>query len=156
MCVRGMCVCVYIRVFVRVWAFVKGDYTLMFEDDQNVIHVKVMRHYTVCLLRTYRVVFQGDVSIQARLLAHTHTHTHTHTPHLPFFSNTCTQTRKDTRSRATKQGHEQRKKSPGKRAEGSRKERAKWIKNEVKEEIADEERRRGNHFFSKRVRGAEY
>ena len=75
-CVCAACVRVYIRVFVRVWAFVKGDYTLMFEDDQNVIHVKVMRHYTVCLLRTYRVVFQGDVSIQARLLAHTHTHTH--------------------------------------------------------------------------------
>ena len=75
---------------------------------------------------------------------------------MALFSQTRTQTRKDTGSRATKQGHEQRKKSPSKRAEGSRKERADWIKNEAKEEIADEERRRGNHFFSNRVRGAEY
>lgn len=58
----------------------------MFEDDQNVIHVKVMRLYTVCLLHTYQVVFQGDVSIQARSLARARTHM----PHGPFFSNTHT------------------------------------------------------------------
>lgn len=118
----------------------------MFKSDQNVIHNGAL--CCVCLLRAYQdveSVSRGLYLFRPDLFSHTcpvavsqmHAHKPGRTPGQGL------------QSKGMSKG-----KSPSKRAEGSRRERADWIKNKGTDSWGGEAER--ELLFSNRVRGVEY